>query len=237
MPDLDQAQAAYEAAPENHAAKAEYAWAILGAAPLARAAEARKLAEEVIAAAPQHAIAQALLARTELRVRKEEEARQCLESAFDPAAPHFVIVGLLGRIYLEQKEYDKAAAVFEAGLKMYPREHGWTRALAVANLRRGHTEGLAALMETVAARDPDDASSREWLLANAASVQSWDEAVKWGIAAIHIDVQNPKTHQLLGEAYLELKQIPRARRHLEAALVIEPQNDDVRKLLERLPAE
>lgn len=234
LPSLDEAESAVAEKPDDASAKAEYAWVMLTAAPLARAKEARKLAQEALAAAPEDPLALGVLARLDLRERKEDAAREKLEKAFDPAAPNPAIVGLLGRFYLEGKEFEKAADVFEAGLRKYPKERGWTRALAVASLRLDRNTELPALMEAVAEYDFDDAGSRRWLLSHAASEERWNDAVRWGTQVLHIDVRDAKSHHLLGQAYLKLDQPAKAKRHLEAAVLLDPDDADAKSLLDSL---
>jgi cellulose synthase operon protein C len=234
MPGLAKAESALKAAPDDPHAKANAAWAILGAAPLARAKEAAKLAEESLEQSPAQPVALTVLARIDLRRRKEKDALEKLEKAFDPAMPHPAVVSLLGRVYFEDKDFDNAARVFEAGLKSYGNEHSWTRALAVANLRRDHVEGLAPLMEAVAAHDYNDAGSRFWLLKHAIAEERWQDAVNWGTAVMQIDVKNAAMHRMLGQAYLKLAQTDRARKHLEIAVSLDSDDDEAKKLLESL---
>jgi cellulose synthase operon protein C len=236
MPDLEAAEAALKAMPDDPGAKANAAWAILGDAPLARAKEAAKLAEESLEKSPTQPIALAVLARIDLRRRKEKEALEKLEQAFDAAMPHPAVVSLLGRVYFEDKDFDNAAKVFEAGLKSYPNERSWIRALAVANLRRDHLEGLAPLMEAVAAHDYNDAGSRFWLLKHAIDEERWQDAVNWGVAVMQIDVKNAAMRRMLGEAYLKLDQPELAKKHLETAVALDSDDAEAKKLLESIGA-
>lgn len=236
QPSLSEAEAAAKSNPDDADAKASYAWAMLNVAPLARAKEAKKLADEAVAASPGQPLALGVQARLLLRERKEDAALEKMLKAFVPDAPHPAIVGLLGRFYLEDKQFDKAAAVFEAGLKQYPKERGWIRALALANLRLDRKDTLPELMQLVAEHDFDDAGSRKWLLANAVEHERWEDAIRWGTQAWHIDVRDAKTHRLLGQAYLHVSDPAKARRHLEVALALDPDDAEAKELLGSLPA-
>ncbi|QDT52328.1 tetratricopeptide repeat protein [Caulifigura coniformis] len=231
-PALASAQATLTAAPDNLDHQAAVAWALLNDAPPSRGAEAGKMADKILEASPKHPLALAILARLDMRDRKERSARRRLETAFDPEDPHPAVVSILGRLAFDDKDYKTSAAVFGAGLAKYPRELSFTYLLAISLFRLDQTERLPELFQKVAERDFDDLTSRTWLLHHAIEEETWEEAIRWGREAMQIDVRDAATHRGLGLAYLKSGNQERARRHLKTALELKPDDQDARKLLD-----
>ncbi len=232
-PSLARAAAELEQHPNDIERQAAVAWAILNDAPPARASEARAIAERIVAADPKHPFALATLARLDLRARKEKSAREKLEAGFDQADPHPALVAILGRLAFEDGDYQTAARVFTAGLEKFPGEPGFTSLLAISLLRLQQDARLPELFEKVAANDFDDLMSRNWLLAHAIKEERWEDAIRWGRESMQVDVRNPETHRQLGRAYLNIGNRERARRHLQTALDLKPDDADARELLEQ----
>ncbi|MBX3444447.1 MAG: tetratricopeptide repeat protein [Planctomyces sp.] len=234
LPGLREAEAAARERPDDADARAELAWAVLNAAPAARAREARELCEAVLVKAPDHPVANAVLARLEFRTRKSEEARARLERAFR-SSPHPAVVGLLGRDCLEAKDFVRAAEVFDQGLKEFPNESGWLRGLAVSKLRMGQSGGLKELMLAVSKNEPDDVGPRLWLMNDAAGEERWEDAIRWGTEVLQVDVRNVAAQRQVGAAWLKLDQPEKARRHLAAAAALDADDVEAKSLLESLP--
>jgi len=231
-PTLAAALSTLKADADNLDHQAALAWAILNDAPPARASEAEKIAESILAKSPKHPFALAILARLDIRERKERSARRKLETAFDPAVPHPAVVSILGRLAFDDKDYKTSAAVFGAGVEKYPRELSFTYLLAVSLFKLDQTERLPDLFQKVAERDFDDLTSRAWLLQHAIKQEKWEDAIHWGREAMQIDVRDAVTHRRLGLACLKSGNKERARRHLQTALELKPDDKEARDLLE-----
>jgi len=194
--------------------------------------EAKEIAEKVLEQSAAHPMALCVLARLDLRDRKEKSAREKLERAFDPATPHPAVVAILGRMTFDDKDYKTSARVFAAGLERYPKELGFTFLLAVSLLKIEETQRLPELFGKVAERDFDDLTSRNWLLQHAIETENWEEAIRWGRESMQIDVRDAAVHRRLGLAYLKTANKERARRHLTTALELKGDDEEAKVLLE-----
>ena len=232
-PTLAAAEKSLAAEPGDVERQAAVAWAILNDAPPARAPEAATIADKILEQQPQHPLALATLARLDLRERKERSAKKKLETGFDPDNPHPAIVAILGRLEFDDKDYETAATVFSAGLKKFPKELGFTYYLAISLLKLEQEERLPELFAYVAERDYDDLTSRNWLLQHAIEGQNWDDAIRWGVESIQIDIRDGDTHRRLGQAYLKKGNRERARRHLQTAVDLKASDAEAKELLEQ----
>jgi tetratricopeptide (TPR) repeat protein len=231
-PNLEAAQKSLKEKPDDLDRQAAVAWALLNDAPPSKASEAKSMAEKILEDSPKHPMALAVLARLNLRDRKERSAREKLELAFDPESPHPAVVSILGRMAFDDKDYKTSAKVFAAGLERYPREVSFTFLLAVSLAKLDETERLPDLFQRVAERDFDDLTSRNWLLQNAIEKENWEDAIRWGRESMQVEVRDPATHRKLGLAYLKSGNKDRARRHLQTALDLKAGDEEAKKLLE-----
>lgn len=229
---LEVATAQLKEKPDDLDRQAAVAWAILNDAPQSKASDAKDIAEKILEQSPKHPLALTVLARLNLRDRKERSAREKLELAFDPASPHPAVVSILGRMAFDDKDYETSAKVFSAGLERYPRELGFTFLLAVSLLRLEQTERLPDLFQRVAERDIDDLTSRNWLLQHAIDEENWNDAIRWGRESMQVEVRDAATHRKLGLAYLKSGNKERAKRHLQTVLDLKAGDEEAKKLLD-----
>ena len=165
-----------------------------------RAADARKLAEAVLKAHPNHAQASLVKARLLNASGDVEGARSVLEAALKahPDEPR-LIVGL-GRMCVEAKEFAQAATLFERGRKVAPFDGDWPEALREIYEKVGQKEKLASVLRELAANDADDLKTRLKLAQLLLDDNKPADAEEVAREALRIDVLNETAQKLLLKA-------------------------------------
>lgn len=162
-----------------------------------RADEAKKLAEAVRAKEKGHAGAALVLARLLRRAKDLPAARAVLEEAAGANAADARVLLELGKLCFDQKDYDKAAAAFEAGLKVAPAEGDWREQLARVYDVAKKPEPLARVLADQLAANPDDIQLALRLAKLHANADRPDLAERAARRALHIDVLSAEAKELL----------------------------------------
>ncbi len=172
-----------------------------------------------------------------------EEAGNRLRSSFQSATAYPDYSRELGNLtwtFLIKGENDKSLKVGELGEALYPQS---ARQLAFYGISLAalsqEGRGLAYLRKAYQL-DPESPAEPGWLpdfaeeLANAGKIQ---EAMKIMEAAVDLYPKNAHVLSDMGEAYLAMKDLAKAREYFEKALAIDPNLERAKSMLEKMAQE
>lgn len=152
----DQFRQALAQEPNDAEAKSWLALALLG---LKEYAEATRLAQEAIHAAPDEELTHYALASV-LRERNHlQEALSAIREAVRLAPWDVSNCALEAQIHLDLRDWKACLASAERGLEIDPENIGCNNLRSIALTRLGRKEDASAAMESVLARNPDNAVS------------------------------------------------------------------------------
>jgi Flp pilus assembly protein TadD len=194
---LDELQKAHDEKPVDADLAARLAQAYLRANKLH---EARGLADKVLKQQPKQQLAAYVVARLRLRAGETDAVIELLETTLDRDQPQANHLALLAGLKLKADKLDDAAALYELGRQKYPGDKQWTQALARVYLLADERPKLAGVLSELAAGDADSLPVRKKLAELAYERKDWPQALRWGREATHIDVNDPRMHQIVGEA-------------------------------------
>jgi len=177
-----------------------------------RKAEARKLADGVLANKKGHALASYVKARLLLDAGDEDDARKLLEGAVDAKSQEPKVLQLLGKLYYESKMLDKAAATFEQGRKAEPFESRWLVELARVHSQANNKEKLIAVLKDLAPLDADELEMRKRLARLLLEADKPAEAEKYSREALEIDVSDKESQEMLLKSLAAQKKDAEAER-------------------------
>ncbi len=158
--------------------------------------EARKLADEVLAAKKGHPVAAVVLSRLLQQAGDVEGAQESLTAAVKANPDNAGLLLGLARVHIEGKEFEKAAAVLEKGRKVAPLDGDWLEQLARVYAAMEDTAKLTAVLDEVVAHDPDDLDSRLKLGQTLLDAGDAKKALLYATQAIQIDVTNETAQKL-----------------------------------------
>lgn len=204
--------------PDDAAAAAAFAERLLEAGNSERA---REVATKSLEQDPRQGTAALVLARLETHARNVPAATRVLERALDFSNPETRALKHLAQLKLLSREYARAAELLELGRKIAPDDVDWLRGLSLAYKETGETAKRKEVLQTLAELDPDDAAPRKALAQIALDEKEYNDAVKHGRQALHVDVLDADVHTLLGDAYRHTGDLPRSIREYEVALKLE----------------
>jgi tetratricopeptide (TPR) repeat protein len=231
-PELDAAEAAYNADTKDPEAAGRYAVALMRAE---RFRDAGRIAAEAVELDPHQPDANYVRARFSIARQDDAQAVERLVAGLDEANPHSEVLAQLARLRLDAEENEEAARLYEIGSKLYPAEDRWSNGLAVALWRLDDTQRLRPVLEVAAARDFDNPAVRKKLAQIALADKRYEDALRWGADALYVDILDPEVHRLLADAHIALNTPDRAARELKIVLELDPDNTEARTLLESLP--
>jgi tetratricopeptide (TPR) repeat protein len=110
------------------------------------------------------------------------------------------VLRALGKIYYEEKEFDKAAEMFEMGRKAEPYESEWMARLVQAYAQANKKDKLIAALEDLVPTDADDFDNRLRLAKLLAEERKWPEAERYARQALEIDVRSEEAREVLLKA-------------------------------------
>jgi tetratricopeptide (TPR) repeat protein len=160
---------------------------------------ARKLAEQVLAAKKNHPVAEYVMARLANLAGDEKQERSRLESIADKASEPRVLRAL-GKIYYEEKEFDKAAEMYELGRKAEPFESEWLARLVQVYAQKEDKPKLIGVLEDLVPTDADDFEQRLRLAKLLAETGRAAEAEKYARQALEIDLRSEEARNVLLKA-------------------------------------
>ncbi|HEX3149165.1 MAG TPA: tetratricopeptide repeat protein [Gemmataceae bacterium] len=172
-----------------------------------RAADARKLAEQVLKQKPGHPLASIVKARLLTQAGDEDGAKEAIESAAkaNPNDPR--LLAGLGRMAMEAKDWTKAAELLERGRKLAPIDGEWLALLIEIYTKVEDAEKLLDVLKEQVGNDPDDLKSRVKLSKLLCEVKKFVEAEDVARDATRIDVTDAEAQLALIEALEGQKKI------------------------------
>ncbi len=246
---LAEVEKEYQADSENPAKMAAYAAALV---EIRKLNEAEELATKALTKNPQQPQAGLVLATLAVRSRDFDAAATHLEAVLDRDDPHPKVLELLAKLKFALKKNAEAAELYELGREKFPYDLTWLKGQAAAYLRMEDRPNLRTALEELARYDTDNASVRQKLASMAFEDQDFEDAIRHGMAALHIDVMDIETHEILGQSYLHQKAAKNAIREYEVLMELVPtdanrlglakayqlanRTDDARKLVEKVLA-
>jgi uncharacterized protein HemY len=165
-----------------------------------RAADARKLVENVLDKKPGHPTASIVKARLLSLGGDDDGAREVIEAAAkaNPDDPKLMLA--LGRLAIENKDWNKAAELFEKGRKASPIDGDWLPRLIEIYTKIEDAEKLTDVLKEQVGNDPDDLKSRIKLAQILNTSKKFADAESIARDAIRIDVTNEEAQKLLVES-------------------------------------
>jgi tetratricopeptide (TPR) repeat protein len=160
-------------------------------------AEARTLAEEVLARKPKQPLACVVMAHLAEQGGDPKKARSMLEAGLDRNSPEPKLLRQLGKIYYDAGEFPRAVEVFDLGRAAEPNEPYWLQQQARAYAQTGDkAKQINAIVELVKV-DPDDFKQRVKVARMLLDGNRLPEAETYARQALEIDVRDKEARELL----------------------------------------
>ena len=229
--DLDQANQASLANPEDAGKAGRYAYALLSDRDRA---EAGRMAQKALTRNPREPFASAVLAKLALERDETDEALKILENGWDESSPSAVILGLLAETVLSEDKLNRAAELYLLGTKQFPREDAFWKGRAVALLKLGQDEQAMPILEELADRDPENTGYRRKLAEIAFDNGDHKSAAHWAREVLFVDLEDVDAHILRGRAAAQLGQREIAQRELEIASDLDSSHNGIADLRREL---
>jgi len=163
-----------------------------------------------------------LQARSLLRKRQGAPAKKAVE-ALRAQGDGLAVRMLAGDVALAEKNERQAIAEFEAAARFDPSHPEPWRALADLARKRGDGNAELAALRHLAVLDQHDGRVWRRLLSHLVARKQWAEATQIGEGALFVDIHNPETHVLYGEALVGTGNLTKAMFEAETALLCEGQ--------------
>jgi tetratricopeptide (TPR) repeat protein len=157
---------------------------------------ARKLAKEVQAAQPRHALASYVLARLALAAGDGEEGLKLLEGGLDRNNPEPKVLKELGKLYYNASQFEKAADLFELARKAEPYQREWLVELARVYAQTGNRDKHIVVLEELVPTDADDFSNRLRLARMLTEAGRNDTAEVYARQALEINFKDADAQEL-----------------------------------------
>jgi tetratricopeptide (TPR) repeat protein len=165
-------------------------------------AEARKIAEQVLAKNAKHPLAAWVKARLLLMAGDTDEARKILEMVHDEAKPEPKVVLELGKLYYENGDATKAAKMYELGQQAEPYNSQWLEELAKAWALAGNKVKQIGVLKQLVLTDADDLGTRERLARMLLDAKQSAEAEKYARECLEIDIRSDEGREVLFKALM-----------------------------------
>ena len=127
-------------------------------------------------------------------------------------------------LIVKQKDSAAAVEICELGRQHFPYNSDWWKGISAAAKLSGDNDRRREALKTLTMIEQDDPSPRKSLAEMALADHNFDDALKYAKMALHIDVLDADIHRYLGEAFLGVKQFPRAIAEFETALELKPKD-------------
>ncbi len=213
--------------------------------------QARRLAQQVLDAQPQHQLANYVIARLHLVTGEGRRAIEVLTASLDEQAPQENSLALLAALMIKANKLDEAARLYRLGRDYQPANPRWLKGLARVYLQTNDEENLVGLLEEMTLLDADDEQIRVKLAQLAADRGDDQQAKHWAWQAIYANVLNEDAHRIAAEVALrtedhetageELVTLvdlrpndPKWHEQLATLCINAPQPERIREVLEQL---
>ena len=165
-----------------------------------RAADARKLAEQVLKEKPGHPLASIVKARLLTQAGDEEGSKAAIEAASKANPDDPRLLAALGRMAIESKDWNQAAEILERGRKLAPVDGDWLPLLIEVYTKVEDAEKLIDVLKEQVGNDPDDLKSRVRLAKLLSKAKKYVDAEDVARDATRIDVTDGEAQAVLLEA-------------------------------------
>ncbi len=178
---------------------------------------------------PHHPLASYVKARLFQSIGDDDSALKLLEPALDPEKPERARHRPAGRASDEGGRLDEAERLYELARKDDPYHTKWIAGLARVHLRQKDKEKFLHDLAMLAANDADDLDVRKALAEYHLAANHPEQAEKWAIECLYIDVYDPQHHVLLADALDAQKKYADAIEEYQVALELQPRKaNDIR---------
>ncbi len=165
-----------------------------------RAADARKLADEVLKKKPGHPLASIVKARLLTAAGDEDGSREAIEAASKANPDDPRLLAGLARMAMEAKVWTKAAELLERGRKIAPVDGDWLPNLIEIYTMVEDAEKLLDVLKEQVGNDPDDLKSRIKLAGLLNTSKKYVQAENVALDALRIDVTDTDAQKTLIDA-------------------------------------
>jgi tetratricopeptide (TPR) repeat protein len=196
--------------------------------------EARPFADKALKLKPNHPLASYVKARLLQAIGDDTGALELLKPALDPDKPNERVVDLLAELQMKDGQLEEAARLYELARQDDPYHSKWVAGLARVHLRLGQVDKVLEDLAMLAANDADDLTVRKALADRHLARGEFEEAEKWAMECLYIQVFDPVYHEVLGDARVGLKAWDGAVEEYQAVLELKPKKpNDIKVKLAR----
>lgn len=217
---FQQAQELIESSPENASAYAQLALAMYPRFQFDQPVlDAIKSALEIDASQP---LANALKASYLLTNDKVAEALTQLEQSSASGTQEPIFLRAQARAFQKAGRFDEAEEVLKLAIARFSLEtRFYEQLLELYDEADAEEAKVAEILETLAARNYDDISSRKRLARLYSKAKNLDAAIKWAREAVAVDVLDIEMHRILAENYLKKRQTSQALKAYENLVLLD----------------
>ncbi|MDO8315631.1 MAG: PEP-CTERM system TPR-repeat protein PrsT [Rugosibacter sp.] len=183
--------------------------------------QAQNFLSKALQKAPGLDYSRRLLVRSYLRSKQPTKALSTLQPVLQGATVPPAWLTLAGEVYMQNGDTERAAEFFSQAAKHDPKDSKAKTALALSQMRLGHTEQAFADLEQIAASDSGVTADMA-IIASAMRQKEFDKALQ-AIANLEKKQPNsPLIHDLRGQVLVAKKDTPAAKKSFEKALAADP---------------
>jgi tetratricopeptide (TPR) repeat protein len=130
----------------------------------------------------------------------DDAALAMLRAAVDLEHPEADSLRMLADLDYQAERYADAQKLYELGAKTWRDDLQWTKALARVLIKTGDRQRLFEVLARLAMYDADDLLMRKKLAHLALEDKNYEQAARWALDTIYVNVEDADAHRVLGEA-------------------------------------
>jgi tetratricopeptide (TPR) repeat protein len=226
-PDLEDAQRAAKAAPQDARKQVELVLALGGEG---KVKEAKGVLDAVVKSHPKDPLVAYVRARFQAESKDVDGARKTLEQLVMGGHDGYVVRMQLADLAEAKKDGKASRAHLEAARRFDPTQVEAIQALHDLAKKDGRKGDVIAALRELSVLDQHEPRASVRLLAALAEAGLWEEARRIGPRAIHVDLHDASVHRLYAEALSHGKQHEQALFELESAILCEPEDEEAAKV-------
>jgi len=196
--------------------------------------QALALYQRILEVVPDEAMAHYQMGKLHAWLRQDEPARKAFERAVELAPRFMAVYPHLAAVCARSQLLERAEQVCLQGLEVDPQDLELLNELGKLYLKQRRWDEAGAVFRRAVALWPEDAQLHNNLGVVHFQKREFSEAVVWFKRATELQATYGRAFGNLGEAYIALGEKEKARRALETALQLEPDNRRVRRALQAL---
>jgi len=189
--------------------------------------EARQFADKALKLKAHQPLASYVKARLFVTIGDDDSALALLEPALDPEHPNERVIDLLAELQMKADNLAEAERLYELARQDDPYHTKWVAGLARVHLRQmkddrfvadlAMTKFLADLA-MIADNDADDLAVRKALAERHLAAKQFDQAEKWAMECLYVDVNDPVSHLFLADSLVGQEKYESAIEEYQVAL-------------------